>query len=157
MPRRWQTWAFRRIKADRAAKVKASAKDRADEAAVLAQIRKEAKENGVTLANDGEGGLPGARVLELLRAAKWRCENPKCPRPKKDLDMDHQSGHPLEIREDPEANKDPVARAAAAEKDPKADKFLHVLCKTCHDAVHDRERSIEQGKKPKPMPGRAAR
>lgn len=124
-----------------------------DDSMVVRQIQREAKEHGATLAHEGKGGLDPRLALKVFRRAKWRCENEDCPAPKKDLDLDHQSGHPKEIREDPDARKDPKARAAAAEPDPKDDRFLHVLCAACHDRVHDRERAIEKGKKPQPMRG----
>jgi hypothetical protein len=126
-----------------------------DKAAVLEQIRAEAKEHGVTLAHEGEGGVPPERALALFRAAKWRCSNPHCPTPKEDLELDHQSGHPKEIFEDPDAWKNPKIRAAATKADgPKDDRFLTIFCEKCHDAVHDRERAIDAGKEPPPMPGR---
>jgi hypothetical protein len=120
---------------------------------VVRQIQREAKEHGATLKNGGEGGIDPRVALRVFRSAGWRCENPKCPAPERDLDLDHQSGHPEEIREDPEARKDPKNRAAARDPDPKDDEFLHVLCADCHDRVHDRERDIERGKRPRPMRG----
>lgn len=143
-----QGWARRR---SRATDAKAARGKR--DAAVVRQIQKEAEENGATLANDGRGGLDPRLALKIFRRAGWRCENPKCPTPKKNLDLDHQSGHPEEIREDPEARRDKRNMAAARDPDPKDDKFLHCLCDKCHDTVHDRERAIEDGRKPKPMRG----
>lgn len=125
----------------------------AREAMVVRQIQREARRHGATLAHGGKGGIDPRLALRLFRRAHWRCENPNCPAPKKDLDLDHQSGHPKEIREDPKARRDPKARAAARDPDPKDDRFLHVICAACHDAVHNRERAIEGGKKPRPMPG----
>lgn len=116
-------------------------------------IQREAKAAGATLAHDGKGGIDPAVALKVFRRAKWRCENPKCPDPRKDLDLDHQSGHPKEILEDPEARKDSKNRAAARDPDPKDDRYLHCICAACHDRVHDRERAIDDGKKPKPMRG----
>jgi len=123
-------------------------------AAVVRHIQKEAAEHGATLAHDGKGGIDPRLALKVFRRARWRCENDECPTPRRNLDLDHQSGHPREIREDPKAKKNPRDRAAAAAgDDPKDDRFLHVLCEKCHDRVHDRERAIERGKKPKPMRG----
>lgn len=121
---------------------------------VVRRIRREARAHGATLAHGGEGGLDPRLALKVFRRDHWRCQNKKCPSPKKDLDLDHQSGHPREILEDPKARKNPGDLAAVrAGDDPKDDEFLHVICTRCHDAVHDRERAIERGKKPKPMPG----
>lgn len=124
------------------------------DAAVVRTIQREAKEAGATLAHGGQGGIDPRIALDLFREADWRCSNPKCPDPQVDLDLDHQSGHPKEILEDPAARKDPGDRAAArAGDDPKDDDYLHVICAACHDACHDRERAIEDGEEPDPMPG----
>jgi hypothetical protein len=123
------------------------------DARIVRVIQREAKQHGATLANGGKGGIDPRKALEIFRRAKWRCENPNCPTPKKDLDLDHQSGHPKEILEDPEARKDPKARAAAHDPDPKDDDFLHCICRACHDRVHDREREIDAGGEPQPMRG----
>lgn len=120
---------------------------------IVRLIQREARRHGATLAHDGRGGLDPMIALRTFREAGWRCENPHCPTPKKELDLDHQSGHPDEILEDPEARRDRRSREAAADPDPKDDAFLHCLCAACHDAVHERERAIEQGKEPEPMPG----
>lgn len=150
MPRKYLAWARRRIKADR--KAAAKGKGKAD---VVAQIQKEAKAHGATLANDGKGGLDPELALKVFRRDKWRCSNENCPTPKEDLDLDHISGHPDEIEEDPEAKERKDLKEGVElghVDDPDA---LHVLCKKCHDAVHSRERAIEQGQKPKPMRGAA--
>lgn len=124
------------------------------DAMIVRRIQREARAAGATLAHGGKGGLDPRLALRVFRRDKWRCQNEDCPAPKKDLDLDHQSGHPEEILEDPDARKNRGDRAAArAGDDPKDDRFLHVLCARCHDAVHDRERALEKGKKPRPMPG----
>lgn len=125
-----------------------------DDAAVVATIQREAKEHGATLAHDGKGGLDPKLVLERMRAADWRCENPYCPTPKEALDCDHSSGHRREIFESLKQWTNPKLRAAATEADgPKDDHFVSILCQKCHDAVHERERAIENGKQPPPMRG----
>ncbi len=129
------------------------AADAREDARIVKRIQREAKAHGATLAHDGRGGIDPRRALRAFRRARWRCENPKCPTPKKNLDLDHQSGHPKELREDPEARRDPRARAAARDPDPKDDRTIHVLCEKCHDRVHDRERALEDGDKPAPMRG----
>ncbi len=117
------------------------------------QIQKEAKAAGATLAHGGKGGLDPALALKVFRRDKWKCSNEDCPEPKRDLDLDHISGHAKEIKEDPDARDDEDLKEGVElghVDDPDA---LHVLCKSCHDRAHDRERSIEDGKKPKPMRG----
>jgi hypothetical protein len=106
---------------------------------IVATIQREAKENGATLANGGKGGLDPALALKVFRRDKFRCTNEDCPTPKKDLDLDHISGHKKEIA----GHVDKVAA-------------LHVLCRKCHvgkNGVHARENAIEEGKKPPPMRG----
>jgi len=149
MPRKNLNWARSRRQRDRKRNAAAISKG-----AVLRQIQEEAKAAGATLKSDGKGGIDPEKALAVFRKAKWRCENPHCPAPNKDLDLDHQSGHPREIFEDPDAWKDPKALRAAKDPDPKDDSTLHVLCAKCHDAVHQRERALEEGKDPPPMPGR---
>ncbi len=117
------------------------------------QIQREAEAAGATLASNGKGGLDPAIAIQVFRRDGWECTNPKCPTPKEDLDLDHISGHGREIAEDPEARDNP--RLKEGEElghvdDPAA---LHVLCRPCHDQVHDRERDISAGKKPQPMRG----
>jgi hypothetical protein len=143
-------WGLRKLKAARR-----ELGDAVDKGAAVRTIQREAKEAGATLKNNGKGGIDPRLALKVFRRAKYRCENEDCPDPQKDLDLDHQSGHPKEIKADPKARKDPKAAAAARAPDPKDDKHLHVLCAACHDRVHDRERAIEDGKKPKPMRGAA--
>lgn len=150
MPSRSALVGWARRKRAGVSREQAREKRRAD---VVRTIQREAKAHGATLAHDGKGGIDPRTALKVFRRAKWRCENPKCPSPKKDLDLDHQSGHPKEIREDPEARKDKRDMAASRDPDPKDDKFLHCICAACHDRVHDRERALEDGKKPKPMRG----
>jgi hypothetical protein len=143
-----ERWARRRVRADR--RGTAEARERAR---VLAQIQKEAAAAGATLQNDGKGGIDPTIALKLFREAKWRCPNEDCPDPKKEITLDHASGHPKEILADARARKDPKLRAAAKMPDPKDDDGLRVICAACHDRVHERERAIDAGKKPRPMPG----
>ncbi len=120
----------------------------------LSTLRVEARRNGATLKSNGEGGLSSVLVLQRMRAAHYRCENKHCPDPKKALDLDHRSGHPREIFDNPEAWANPKLRAAVLKSNgPKDDKFVSVLCARCHACVHDRERALEAGEVPKPMPG----
>lgn len=46
----------------------------ANERKALTILRREAKENGAVLANNGEGGLPPTMVLGAFRRAGYRCE-----------------------------------------------------------------------------------
>ena len=149
MPRPLLAWARAKKKASRHAAGRALS-----DAEVVATIQREAKAAGATLANDGKGGLDPHLALNRFRGAKWRCQNPYCPSPKEDLDLDHASGHPREIFDSLKSWQNPKLRAAATEADgPKDDRFVHVLCAKCHDAVHERERALEHGKQPPPMRG----
>ena len=149
MPRKFEGWAKRKVKAGRRYAGKA-----ASDAEIVATIQKEAKAAGATLANDGKGGLDPRLALERFRAADWRCGNKFCPTPKEDLDLDHTSGHPKEIFESLKSWKNSKLRAAATKSDgPKDDRFVSVLCHLCHDSVHERERAIENGNQPPPMRG----
>lgn len=151
MPRKYSSWARRKIRADRRA-----AADSADAEKVVKEIQTEAEENDATLANDGKGGIDPRIALKVFRRAKWRCENDKCPTPKDELDLDHISGHPAEIQEDDRARKNRKLEKGVKKGHVDDTDALHVLCKKCHDAVHQRERAIENDKKPAPMRGNAA-
>ena len=126
----------------------------AQERLALKKLRREAKAAGATLESNGEGGLAPSLALGVFRKGRWRCSNTECPAPKKLITLDHISGHPREIAAD---------RGARNRKDLKlgikmghVNKLgaMHVLCAACHDEVHDRERAIQDDKKPEPMPGR---
>ena len=119
----------------------------------LKKLRREAKAAGATLETNGEGGLPPSLVLGRMRRDKWRCTNEHCPNPKKNLTVDHISGHPKEIAQDPEARgRKDLKRGIALGHVDNID-AIHTICARCHDAVHDREREIDKGKKPEAMPG----
>lgn len=139
-----------------AARKRAGGRNRRADAAVVRQIQREAREHGATLANGGKGGLPPLIALKAFRAGGWKCSNKHCPSPKKDLDLDHPSGHAKEIQQDPEARKRrDLRRAVKMGHVPKAG-AIHVLCRKCHvgrGGVHARENAIEAGKKPPPMRG----
>jgi hypothetical protein len=125
----------------------------AQERLVLKRIRKEAKAAGATLKSNGEGGLRPSLCLGIFRKGKWRCSNEDCPAPKKEITLDHISGHPKEIASDPGARgRKDLKRGIALGHVNKA-AALHVLCAACHDRVHDRERQIDKGEKPEPMRG----
>jgi 5-methylcytosine-specific restriction endonuclease McrA len=119
----------------------------------LKKIRREAKAAGATLKSDGEGGLRPSLALGVFRRDKWRCSNEDCPTPKKMLDLDHVSGHAEEIEQDPKArNRKDLKKGIKLGHVNKID-ALHVLCAQCHNRVHEREREIDDGKKPEPMRG----
>jgi hypothetical protein len=150
MPNRVKSWAARKGKeavSDRAAAAR--------KGEIVKTIQREAKKNGATLKNDGKGGLDPQIALDAFRAAEWRCENEKCPTPKEDLDLDHYTGHPKEIFEDPDSDVR-LRRDAAEMEGEKDDDYIHVLCAKCHDVVEQRERAIENGNKPPPMRGASA-
>ena len=125
----------------------------AQERLALKKIRREAKAAGATLKSDGEGGLRPSLALGVFRKGKWRCSNEDCPTPKKDLDLDHVSGHAREVAEDPSARKRKDLKRAIKLGHVSKEAALHVLCAKCHDRVHSREREIDDGKKPEPMRG----
>ena len=128
----------------------------AQERLALKKIRREAKAAGATLKSDGEGGLRPSLAWGVFRKGGWKCSNEDCPTPKKDLDLDHVSGHAKEIAADPRARKrKDLKRAIKLGHVSKID-ALHVLCKRCHDVCHQRERELDDGEKPRPMPGEEA-
>lgn len=116
-------------------------------------LKREAKEAGATLKNGGKGGLNPALALLVFRRDEFTCRNEDCPDPKKDLDLDHISGHAREIEEDPKARKNPDLKKGVDLGHVDIPEALHVICAACHDAVHEREREIEEGEDPDPMPG----
>ena len=121
--------------------------------AIRAKIRRMAKLAGATLANDGKGGLPAATALAVFKRDRWKCTNKHCPAPKKNITLDHISGHADEIEADPEArNRDDLQEGIELGHVDKPE-ALHVLCAACHDRVHEREREIQDGDKPEPMRG----
>ncbi len=123
----------------------------------LKRIKIEAKAAGATLWSDGEGGLPPSTALGVFRKGKWRCSISDCKTPKKDLDLDHPSGHVEEMK-DAEKHGDKIApsikKAAKMGHVPKI-AALRILCRRHHvdgaDSVHGRENAIEAGKTPAPM------
>ena len=98
MPRKLEGWARRKVKASRRAAGKAMS-----DAEVVATIQREAKAAGATLEKDGKGGVDPRIALTVFRRDRWRCSNENCPTPKKDITLDHISGHAKEIKKDPEA------------------------------------------------------
>jgi hypothetical protein len=129
----------------------------AQEKAALLKLRREAKAAGATLQNNGEGGLRPSLVLGVFRKGGWACSNVDCPSPKRNITIDHISGHPEEIAADKGArNRKDLKKGIALGHVSKLD-ALHVLCAVCHDAVHERERELGDGKKPEPMPGQNAK
>ncbi len=125
-------------------------------ARIVRRIQREAKKHGATLAQDGKGGVDPRVALKVFRRDHWRCTNDHCPTPKKNITLDHISGHAKEIEADPEArDRADLKRGIKLGHidDPAA---LHVLCEDCHTGkggVHARENQIEAGKKPSPMRG----
>jgi hypothetical protein len=120
----------------------------------LKKMRREARLAGATLDNDGKGGLPPSLVLGRMRKDGFRCSNVKCPDPKKNITVDHISGHPKEIAEDKGARGRKDLRKGVELGHIDTLDAIHTLCARCHDAVHDREREIEHDEQPEPMPGR---
>lgn len=126
------------------------------DARIVRTIQREARAAGATLANGGKGGLDARLALKVFRRDKYRCTNEHCPTPKKNLDLDHISGHPKEIAEDPEASERADLKKGVELGHVSDEDALHVLCRLCHvgkGGVHARENQIEDGKKPTPMRG----
>lgn len=138
---------------------KTSAASAMSDEQVVRQMRAEAKRHHATLDNGGKGGLDPRLALTVFRRGHWRCSNKNCPTPKKDLTLDHISGHPKEIAEDDGAKgRSDLQKGIELGHvdDPKA---LHVLCVQCHTGprgVHAREDAIDAGETPKPMRGDTA-
>lgn len=114
------------------------------------QIQDEAKKAGATLANNGKGGLDPELALRVFQRDKFKCQVPGCTTSQVDVDLDHIGGHPLEIKDDPDADKWLKEQAAKGKQD--TEDGIHCLCMRHHNMVHDRERKLEDGKEPKDMP-----
>jgi hypothetical protein len=125
----------------------------AQERMALKKIRREAKAAGATLETNGEGGLPPSLVLGAMRRDRFACVNEHCPTPKKNITVDHISGHPKEIAQDKGARKRKDLRRGIKLGHVNVLAAIHTLCAQCHDRVHDREREIDHGEKPQPMRG----
>jgi hypothetical protein len=143
-----EQWAKSREKTDLKKRGGAGAK-----AAVIKKIQAEAKKNGATLQSDGKGGVDPNITLQVFRRDKFRCQNKDCPSPKKDITLDHISGHPKEIAKDPKAKNRADLKKGIKLGHVDAVAALHTLCAACHNSVHSREREIDAGKKPQPMRG----
>ena len=126
----------------------------AQEKLALKKMRREAKAAGATLENNGEGGLAPSLVLGIFRRDHFRCVNEDCPTPKKDLSLDHISGHPKEIAADPEARHRKDLKLGIKLGHVAKMEALRTICARCHDRCHDREREIDAGEKPQPMRGK---
>lgn len=137
-------WANRRAKQNRRMAAKSSSDSK-----VVATIQREAKENGVTLANNGKGGLDPNLALKVFRRDEWMCQVPNCKTAQENLDLDHIGGHAHELEEDPEAAQWLKDEADKGKQDSLDG--LHCLCRRHHDMVHERERAIENGNRPPPM------
>jgi hypothetical protein len=148
MPRKLAGWARRKVRNARRATGKAIS-----DAEVVATIQKEAKAAGATLQHDGKGGVDPRITLAVFRRDGWECSNENCPTPKKDLTLDHISGHAKEIEHDSEAKKRGDLKQGIKLGHIDNVAALHTLCAACHNEVHDRERALENGKKPPPMRG----
>lgn len=154
MPNLLKQWARGKKRAGQDGNPAAAARD----AQVVQKMQAEAKKHGATLANGGKGGLDPRLALRVFRRGRWRCGNKDCPTPKKNLTLDHISGHPKEIAQDPGARQRPDLRKGIALGHVDEPAALHVLCEDCHTGkggVHARENQIEDGKRPDPMRGSA--
>ena len=77
MPRKYEGWAARKVKASRR-----KAGQAMSDAEVVATIQKEAKAAGATLANNGKGGLDPRLALKVFRRDHFACQVPNCKTPK---------------------------------------------------------------------------
>lgn len=145
MPRKFSSWAQSHNRQSVGGKIFA-----ARENAVVKQIQDEAKAAGATLANDGRGGLDPNLALRVFRRDKWQCQVPGCKTSKDMIDLDHIGGHPMELEDDPKAVAWLKAEAEKGKRNTEAG--IHVLCERHHDFVHSRERAIDHGNEPEPMP-----
>jgi hypothetical protein len=93
----------------------------------LDAMRREAKQNGATLATGGKGGLDPRLVLGLLRKAKWRCK--KCGGAE-DLSVHHKAGA-----------KNLVGERLLKRGKTDDQEGLAVICEPCHDDIHDEDRA----------------
>ncbi len=143
-----QEWARHRDKA----KHQERQRDKQDPA-IVKTIQKEAKAAGATLANGGRGGLDPRLALAVFRRDKFRCTVSGCNAPKNNIDLDHISGHPKEIQQDPKARDNPKLKAGIKAGHTSKMAALHVICEKHHNKAHERERAIDKGKTPAPMGG----
>jgi hypothetical protein len=115
----------------------------------VATIQREAKAAGAELKNAGRGGLDAKLALKVFRRDKYTCKVPGCKTAKEALDLDHIGGHAHELEQDPKAAA--WLKKEAAKGKQNTPDGIHVLCGRHHDMVHQRERAIEDGKRPPPM------
>lgn len=95
----------------------------------LAKMRDEAGERGALLANGGEGGLPSSLVLGVMRRDRFRCK--RCGRNGLGvggLSVHHKGG----------VVASPWLSRKGHSNDPNN---LVTICKSCHDAVHEKART----------------
>lgn len=106
-----------------------------DERKAYAKMLAEAKQNGVTLANEGKGGLPPSKVLGILRRDRWACK--RCGDGKDNLSV-HHKGH----------MENPKSKWLAKKGKSNDDNNIVAMCESCHDAVHQEDRAEEPEKEP---------
>lgn len=94
------------------------------EQTALEKLQAEAEKRGVTLQNDGKGGLPPSLVLGVFRRDKFRCK--RCGT-KKMLTLHHKGGI---------VESDWLSRKGHT-NDPNN---IVVLCAECHDEMHNEAR-----------------
>jgi hypothetical protein len=95
----------------------------------LANMQREAKQAGATLANEGKGGLPSSLVLHVMRRDRYQC---KVCGGKDSIGVHHKGGI--------------VASKWLSQKGHEnTPDNLVVICDDCHDNVHEdaREEGID--------------
>lgn len=103
----------------------------------LRSIRREAKAAGSFLTSSGEGGLPPSTVLGLMRKARFRCKvcGELGTRDNGGIGLHHKYQH---ITAPKEREKGVRALEEGRRNDPSQ---LTVICKRCHDEIHQKDRA----------------
>jgi 5-methylcytosine-specific restriction endonuclease McrA len=96
-----------------------------NEAKALRILRKEAAEQGTTLASGGKGGLPSSMVLGCLRKCDYRCT--RCGS-RKMITIHHKGGVVESKWLSRQGHKTTQANLTA-------------LCTKCHDTIHEEARA----------------
>ena len=96
-----------------------------EEQSALRKTREEAKRAGATLATDGEGGIQPSQALGVYRRCEWKCK--KCGG--KDMLMLH---HKANLENPSSKMAQLLARTKRTDQ-----RGIVVICKGCHDAIHD--------------------
>lgn len=98
----------------------------------LRTMRREAREHGVVLSNNGEGGLPASLVLGVMRRDEYTCK--KCG---------GSSNSPITVHHI--GGVDAPTSMWLAKKAHRNDRNnLATVCEDCHDAIHEEDRALDE-------------